>query len=248
MKKVFLAFTAMSLMLVLLFSALGNNGALAALSKSKPWYDFFPPIPGQPDEVRGVDPIKLRKTVRSWSEKHISTEFRAGKRQQRWEGIITPYHLSEDVYAELNSNLSDNSISMDKVENLTEEINNLKEDVAALSGGMSVEPGGLDQEIQFNSTGSFAGEEEFKWDYASNTLHVDGTADFSSAKTLISSGNYSDLPSSCNPGEIFVAYNGTEDIQVDSCNYWGEIYVRMYVCVAEDDWEPVVEDNTSDCG
>jgi hypothetical protein len=277
MKKQILA----GLCLVFFVLLMVNKNAEAALSKSKPWYDFFPPIEGQPDEVRGVDPIKLRKTVRSWAEKHISTELEAGKRQQRWEGIITPYHLAEEVFAELNSNLEENSISMTKIEGLNEEIDGIRanidrvnqeiDDLEAQAGGgdnseeianleadlqaleervdnlPEFSPAGVNGNVQFNDNGSFGGENNLNWAYDTDTLSVNGTTDLSNSNTLIQSGNMEDRPSTCSPGQIFVAYDGQENIQVGDCNQWGDINVRMYVCVATNDWEPVVNENTNNC-
>ena len=252
------------LIFILLFILIGGSNVNAALRKSKPWYNFFPPIEGQPDEVRGVDPIKLRKTVRSWSEKHISTELSAGKRQQRWEGIITPYHISDEVYEDLNTNLIDNSISIKKVENLNQEINGLnqeinvlnqeinglKEDILALDGGgASTEPGGSNTEIQFNKSGEFAGEEEFRYDYDTNEFSLNnGVANFSDSDTLIRSGYMDDIPFDCSQGEIYIAFDGNEEIYVDGCYYDEDIHVRMYVCDDEGSWRPVVEGDYDACG
>lgn len=44
-----------------------------------------------------------------------------------------------------------------------------------ITGGGSTSPGGTDQTIQFNSGSTFAGSNNLKFDYSTNTLHLTGT-------------------------------------------------------------------------
>jgi len=72
----------------------------------------------------------------------------------------------------------------------------------------STSPGGSDQDIQYNSSGSFAGDSNFTWDNAMSNFSVDSTTGYNSIITNIGEGDATNVGGNTFRGASMV-YNNT---------------------------------------